>query len=500
VLVGVATLLAAPAPAARAQSVWELTPYRIRVILAAAEAPGLSPRLQADLSKDLVARVHALIGASWDIKVGVAVPSRLASEIEGLIADVPEVAVAEKCVALRSAMLASLHDVTIESLPKELLDDAKIDKLILLAVVPGPTGYRAEARELDLRVRMWSTPVAVSVWQPAKLCDAALRAVRAAFAPLAQVTSVDLETKQVTLRLRAGGFPLRDEAIALVEPGDLFRPVLRHLDQTGKLAGVNAIDWTYLVVQKNTPMGLACKMHSGFRTPISGRVRGRKEQLALGVHPPHRSTTLTLRSRTRREEVLAGYDVYSHAPDSETSQLIGRTDLRGSLAIPPNEQHPLRVLLVKHGGKLLARLPLVPGIPPEIDAEVANDDQRLYAEGFAKGLQDELIDMVVRGTVLLSRAQTRIAEKDFDRAKEMVKELGDLMKARDRFALRLTQERKLVGSEDKLVQAKITAMFNDTHKLLNLYLDPKSVEDLDRKLRAAENAVRATNGSPDSAE
>ena len=64
---------AVPVPVS-AQTVWELTPYRIQVILTVGGAPELTPAFRTDLARDLLARVDALIGAAWDVSVSDAPP------------------------------------------------------------------------------------------------------------------------------------------------------------------------------------------------------------------------------------------------------------------------------------------------------------------------------------------------------------------------------------------------------------------------------------------
>ena len=54
---------------AAAQTVWELTPYRVQVILAAQRAPELTAECRADLAADLLTRIDTLIGAAWDASV-----------------------------------------------------------------------------------------------------------------------------------------------------------------------------------------------------------------------------------------------------------------------------------------------------------------------------------------------------------------------------------------------------------------------------------------------
>ena len=472
---------------AGAQTVWELTPYRIQVILALGEAPELTPDFQAELTQELYGRVDSLIGAAWDVRVaepGAALRYALVRDVETVTVELVEAGLSpHEATASAEASSSSKEPSADEAAsPAEApfhLDD--LDKVILLVVLPGPAGYRVVARELDVRTRQWNTPVSVSVWHDGKLRDAAFAAMRRAFAPLAHVVAV--EKSDVTLRLRAAGFPLRDKTIVMVRPGDVFRPVVRHNDRYGKLTGVLAIEWTFLTVEDVAQAELACKLHTGLRSPLSGRRRGRYEQLALAVAPPGKPTRLTLQSRTEPHDPLIGYDVYSHPPDSKKTDLVGRTDRLGSVLVPPAD-NPLRVLLVKNGSEFLARLPMVPGMEAEVVADVRNDDQRLEAEGFISGLQEELIDLVTRREVLLSQYHTRFEEKKYDEAEKLIRQLRALG-TRDDFALHLAQEQKKVFSADKLSQAKIDQMFSKTRKLVNTYLDPAVIDQLDRQLREA---------------
>lgn len=469
-----------------AQTVWELTPYRIQVMLAVGHAPELTPDFRAELTQALYGRVDALIGAFWDVRVsepGAALRYAMVRDVETVTVELVEAELSNKeatapAEGASSAEAPSAEATSPAGAPFHL---DELDKVILLVIVPGPAGYRVVARELDVRTRQWNTPVSVAVWHDGKLRDAAFAAMRRAFAPLAQVVGV--EESDVTLRLRAAGFPLRDETIVMVRPGDLFRPVIRHNDRYGKLKGVLPIEWTFLTVEEVAPAGLACKLHTGLRSPLSGRRRGRYEQLALAVASPGKPTRLTLRSRTKPRDPLVGYDVYSHPPDSTKTDLVGRTDRLGSVLVPPAD-HPLRVLLVRNGSEFLARLPLVPGIEAEVVADVRNDDQRLEAEGFIRGLQEELIDLVTRREVLMAQYQARFEEKKYDEAEKLIRQLRAL-ETRDDFALHLAQQQKKVFSADKLSQAKIDQMFSKTRKLVTTYLDPAILDQLDRQLREA---------------
>ena len=94
--------------------------------------------------------------------------------------------------------------------------------------------------------------------------------------------------------------------------------------------------------------------------PLNVKHRANIEQVALAIHPQLQPTVLEVKSRTRRDMPLAGYEVFEYEKDvKEAAALVGRTDWRGRLTVAPNER-TLRFFLVKNGGDLLARLPIAP--------------------------------------------------------------------------------------------------------------------------------------------
>jgi hypothetical protein len=452
----VAALVIGDARPASAQSVWELTPYRLQVFVATGRDPQFSPDFNARLISDLLARADAVVGAPWEITV-VAAPADLGR---------------------RAA--ADVESVDLESLPKESL---QYDKVTLLAVVPLATGYEVSARELDVHTQTWSPPARETAWQAGKLRDAAFRALSRSFAPLTRIASVDTENKLVTLRLRAAALPTRDKEFTAVKPGDLFLPIVRYNDREGNPSRISAVPWTFLTVDSVLDATLECSVQTGLRTPLTGRMRGRVERLALAVVPPRRPTRLVLKPRAGTDRVLSGYDVYEQSLHSAATQLLGRTDRQGSITLAPGEPL-LRLLLVKHGGLLLAKLPVVPGLQTQLDAQVADDDQRLEAEGFLAGLQDDLVDLVTRRQLLLAQAKARLAAGALDEADGLLAKLRQL-RTRDEFSRELAQEQQKTFADDKAVQQQIDAMFENTQKLLGQYLDPKPIEDLTDELAKA---------------
>ena len=450
---------AAIAPAA-AQSVWELTPYRIRIAIAAGDSPELTPQLMTDLGADLVSRADGLIGAAWDVSVDGA----------GL--------------ELARAVLDHPDTVTLESIPEDLLE---FDKVMLLAIVPRQSEYRVVARELDVRTRTFNTSIELLASQTRALGRTTFTAVLRAFAPLAEIVPPKGEEEEIVLRLRASGFPARDEAYSPVVPGDLFRPIIRYDDRQGKPKRITIMPWTFLRVQDVSGTGLKCKVHSGIRSPLGGRRRGRVSQLALAVINPDKPTRLVLKSRSDPDRVLVGYDVHVQVPGSKSTELLGRTDHRGGVTVEPSDS-VLRTLYVKHGGALLARLPMVPGISAQLELPIADDDLRLEAEGFIAGVQQELVDTVSRRAMLIARAKSRLEAGKLDEADTLIRELY-VLGNRDKLAALLDQEKKRTFSKDPAMQRKIEIMFDDTRKLLFEYVDPKQAEELADQLRKAREAA-----------
>ncbi len=456
----IVALLAAWAVPASGQAVWELTPYRVQVFLAMARSPELTQRLAEDMLGELSRQVETRIGAAWDATFAAA----------------PE--------PLARAMTADLSKVPVDRIPEEVLD---FDKVLLLAVSADLAGYHVGCRELDARTRTWNSVVTDTALHPARLCDTAFRVLCDAFAPVARIDEV--EKTGVLLRLRAAALAPRDPTCLGTAAGDLFRPVVRYNNREGKFARSNETPWTYLHVEEIDGAELKCGLYTGLRSPLSGRRRGRVEQLAVAVLPPGRETRLVLRSRTDPEKPLAGYEVYQQKLGSKEAARLGQTDWQGAFTVEPGDPS-LRVLLVKSGGALLARLPIVPGLEAEVVAPVPDDDQRLEAEGFVHGFQEELVDLVTRREVLVAMIRSRIKEAKFSEAEALLSELHR-MKNREEFRRDLDREQKKIYSEDPAVQRRIDKLFTDTHELLQRHLDPSEIEQLVRHL--AESRRTAAN-------
>lgn len=446
-----------PAAAAE-QSVWQLLPYDVRVCVAFEQDPSIPPRLQAEVLAGLAERIEATVGASWNVTIEPAPP------------------------ALRGELVRNIEGLPAERVP---LPTPPPDKVLLLSVVRVPGGFEAKARDFDVRTNTFSSTVRRPAGLAGELNDAALDALLSAFAPLARIDAT--KGKEVVLRLKASGLPLRDPNLVFVREGDVFQPIQRFNDREGNLRRSAPVPWTFFTVQKTTPEQTVCEKHAGVTAALTRRGT-RVEALALRVVPTGGSTVLTLVSRTDPNKLLSGYQVYSRVPGKQAATLLGRTDRQGQLLIPPGE-YLLRVLLIKNGQEPLARVPMVPGLEPEVSAEIANDDLRLWAEGFIYSLQEELVDIVARRRIMETLIRARIEAGKLDQAEKMFEELRT-MPTNESFSTRVIQEKEKFATSDHVVQKKIDRFLNDTITAIHKHLTPQTIVELERELREAKEAAK----------
>lgn len=446
--------------AAATSIVWEIMPYRIQLLLSLAPEPELTPRLRAAIEAKVLERAEKTIGAAWDLSVGQITPE------------------------LEAKMRLPLNELDIDALPAPLID-SDADKLLLAVVRVTDGGYHVEARDYDLHARLTGSAAVRTVAQRELLADAMFQAVLTAFAPLARVEKV--EDKLVSLRLRAGSLPPTDPSIGFVGPGDVFRPILRSNERSGKFRKLMPIDWTYLTVEHVNEADVECQLYSGLRSPLTGRRRGNIESLALLVRPTGGSTDIELRSRMvgndpKTVRPMAGYAIYAHPAGAPETVLLGRTDGDGKLRVAADDS-PVRILLVKHGGEPLARLPIVPGLIPRLQVEITDDDQRLVAEGIIVGMQERFVDLIARRQVLITRIRALLEDNKSTEAKTMLEELRTMGRQEDYInEIRMRKQRAV--ADDKRMQKKIDKLFDDTEQVVIRYLNSSEVEKLAGEIAA----------------
>ena len=200
---------------------------------------------------------------------------------------------------------------------------------------------------------------------------------------------------------------------------------------------------------------------------------------SVAVHP---QTEVTIQVRTLKTGEpavpLAGLELYSKIPSPEPPrertaeeaqaeeqrnppEFVGLTDWRGRIAIAPSAA-PLRLVYVKNGGQLLARLPIVAGYHAQQVAEVPDDNPRLQAEGFIRGMNGQIMDLVAQRQILAARVRKRIAENKLDEAQELLDQIRALKTRNDVQRELDMQARRQLASPYLAVQARIDKLYGDT--------------------------------------
>ena len=323
-----------------------------------------------------------------------------------------------------------------------------------------------------------------------------------AFAPLARIESVEIDGRALVavLSVKAGGLPPRDPRLAFLRQGDVFRPIVRINDRGGVFRDSAPARWSLCTVEKIDRGEVRCRVYSGLRGELAVRGRGRNESLALRVVPSDgdAATVLTLRSRTEPTKPLAGYDVYAYPQEKKEQKdavtLLGRTDRRGCVTVLAGKS-PIRVLLVKDGAELLARLPMSPGLERRQTAEIADDDRRLEAEGFYRDLQEEFFDQIARKRILMQRVRARIESKEFEKASELLVEFRGLP-ADQEFLSRVDRDQEKFAVKDAAVQKKVNAIADNARQLIGKNIKPEAVRELEQDLRAAKEEAEKPGKSP----
>ncbi len=215
---------------------------------------------------------------------------------------------------------------------------------------------------------------------------------------------------------------------------------------------------------------------------------GARSNLALAVRPPRSGTRLELFSAYETDYPLAGYHVHAQGPFSAATTPLGLTDNRGGIQIPPADDHPLRLMIIKNGDEPVARLPVLVGWEPSLKALVTNDEQRLRVEGFITGLQERAVDTVARRELLLARIRVRLQSGRVDEADALFQRVKALPALSD-FLGELQRFERTAQTNDQRLKRKIDKLFADTRQVLEKHLAEKPVNDIAAQLAAAKGTA-----------
>ena len=362
----------------------------------------------------------------------------------------------------------------------------RYDKVFIVQLDRQQRVTRVRAVELEALMQTFGSVVETEAMGISELPVAVGRAVTEAFSPTIRIE--ESGTRTTTGLLRAGGLILDESSPALISVGDLVMPMLRKDDRNGVPIQIGRLDWAYLIVTEVDGPKLKMNLFAGRAGGLQGRRNSRTFRTGLKVKPRDSVTLLRLHARGNQSEPLIGYEVYEKELTSPAMSLVGRTDWDGRLQIEKSDD-PLRLLYVKNGGAVLARLPMVPGFTESEVADLAGDDIRLQAEAYIRGVQNVIIDLVAIRELLQARIRLRIKNGELDEAQTLLNRLRDQPTnelIRDDMGRKQTMFLTAVGRNANQ-RRKIDEMFSTTRELLARYINFRIVRELEAEVRQAKD-------------
>ncbi|WP_442481403.1 hypothetical protein [Aeoliella sp. SH292] len=446
--------------AATVDRYWEVSPYRVQVLLDDQLSASWQARLADTLPVHLRSRARSSFGPMWRLTIDALPPGSQRPTKSEIVA---------------------LSDEALSTARREF------DKLIVLQLKESKIGFEVLAQEYDSLLEKWGPIWRATTREGAELPELAFSQVCEAFTPMATFRVNREDPTKVELQFRGSKLPRVEGQSELVSPGQVMRPYLRRTDRDGLPVedGIQPVAWTYLTLDEGESPTATIVSHT--KAPLGTRQRGRIDQLATIVRPSGATTQLRLHSRASDDEPLAGFRVYRRDSDSEENEFIGKSDDDGAISIPSGKT-PIQIAMIQSGGQWIAKIPVVPGVDGVVNAPLADDRKRLEAEGKLAGIHEELIDLVARRNILASRIRVKIKARDLEGANALIRELEGMPSATEFEQQRIRQQERLVTSSDPKIQARIEQMFNQTRDVLAEFLAPGLVQELKREAAGGASA------------
>jgi hypothetical protein len=429
--------------------------------------------------------------------------------------------------------------------PEALLRDK--DKIVLVSIDRQGELMSVKVKELDAFVRRIGPLETMQVQSLQEIPQTIAHLQRRAFTPMARIEENDNRT--AVLRVRAAGLAISEESPIHIRSGDVVAPYIRRDDLNGNPISLQNLAFTYIAVTEpiDSARFYGAIFAASRGALVTARNR-RTRRVALKIQPRFPASQLKLGIRQNPSSVVPGAEIYLRTPGTDELKMVGRTDWRGIIDIqesasptitynqptsssvpsiakarstvatgepipeggftqeaptaddaqkspsqstkPPTStitiHVPLYLYYVKNGETLLARLPIITGYRDRENADLPDDRLRLQAEGFLKGLQGEMLDIVARRKILESRIQRKIEEGKLDDASTLI---DDLKKVKNYESMstqiQAIQRRVFVNESGYIpapVEKRIEDMLDTTRVLMQKYLQTDLVRELEIKL------------------
>ena len=349
-----------------------------------------------------------------------------------------------------------MTELTGDQLEEEVAD--KIAQMMILYVLPVPlivdksypitievdgSLFTISGREWDRESELMTTVRSRTTRDRRLIANEIIKLLAELFHPVVQVENANPVT--ATLRIKAGHYLSSDPDFHQVATGSLFAPFFRYLDKDRVVQRIQWLPWSYASAKEIERARVHSELLSGVKTPLGAFRRRRMEIRGLAVKPHEQSTTLRLAPKRNLIKPLVGYlvAVYEKLPtplptdDEERKKaeadpdrpkpVIYRSDRFGHITIPVNDKHPVLWVMVRSGGALLAKFPIVPGAELQMQVECPDDTVRLDVEGQMILLQSFLIDSIAKRQVVMAMIKNRAKKSEWEKVTESLEELKDMV-------------------------------------------------------------------------
>lgn len=385
--------------------------------------------------------------------------------------------------AALTSPVAKIIPLPIENLVTEEIQNH--DKIFIVSVDSSSIPMRVEVVELDCLMRHFSPVVSRQSLDFASLPAVVGQAIIEAFAPVVRIE--DAGQKTAIGIVRAAGLITEEVNPVLIQTGDFLLPLVRKDDRNGNPSAIGKIPWCFLHVKKVEGSRVDMDMYAGRSGGLQGRKNNRTFKWALKTRPVGPASTIRLHAAGSVTEPLVGYEIYEKKLDGIDMTLVGRTDWDGRIVVNKTDA-AMRLLYVKNGGAVLARLPIVPGLTTIEVADLLGDDQRLRAEAYVRGTQNAIVDLVAIRTLLGARIRLRLEKGQMTEAKDLLQALKD-QPTYETIAADMGKKLVQIKGRNITEQRKIDTLFALTRDMLVKNINSKLLIELEADVAAAEATI-----------
>jgi len=385
---------------------------------------------------------------------------------------------------------AKILSLPLDNLATETIEHN--DKLFIVHIESRRLPWIVSVVEVDCLMRSFSVVHRVELINPAHLATAVGRAVTAVFAPVIRIE--DAGARNAVGLVRAHGLITDENSPAAVRVDDFFVPMVRKNDRNGDPVAIGPLDWAFLHVKEVDGARLQLDLHAGKSGGLQGRQNKRTFRTATRVRTLADSTIVRLHAKRNPNAPLIGYEFYEKAIDSTQMTFVGRADWDGRLRIEKTD-FPLRLLYVKNGGAVLAKLPVIPGQSELEVADLLGDDQRLRAEAYIRGTQKAIVDLVAVRQLFSSRIRSRLEQGQVAEAKKLLEDLRAEPNY-DKIADAMERKQTQFAGNTPAERAKIAQMFSQTRNMLVKNINEQIIRELEDLVFAAEKRGPAPAAPP----